>query len=357
MTEASPLEGLLVVDLTRMLPGAVLVRSLVDLGARVVKVEDPNGGDALRSASPLVNGVGACFATFFRGVESVALDLRTPHGASSVRALAARADVLLESFRPGTLARFGLAAEELTSANPRLVVCSMPGFSAGSANAGRAVHDLNAAALCGFFDGLPPEALPQIQLADVSTGLLALSSVLAALLARERTGKGARLEQPLAAGPLPFLAWSLAAASAGGVPLDGRLSSGAAPEYRRYRCADGVELAVAALEPKLQRAVLEMLGAQTNFADAPLEALFLSRSSGEWLLRAREAGLPITRVNSAASALEDEDLAPLLAGVPGTPLRAPGPFLPSFPPRALAPAPALGAHTAAVVSELGPRGT
>ena len=95
-----------------------------------------------------------------------------------------------------------------------------------------------------------------------------------------------------------------------------------------------------------------MLGAQTNFEDAPLEALFLSRPSAHWLERARAAGLPVTRVNTARAALEDEDLAPLLAGVPGSPLRAPGPFLASFAPRPLAPAPALGAHTAAVLSEL-----
>ena len=121
MSDALPLAGTLVVDLTRMLPGAVLVRCLVDLGARVVKVEDPNGGDALRHAPPLVDvegagRMGAGFATFFRGVESAALDLRTERGAAAARALAARADVLVESFRPGTLARFGLDPERLRAA-------------------------------------------------------------------------------------------------------------------------------------------------------------------------------------------------------------------------------------------------
>ena len=102
MSARRPLDGVLVVDASRMLPGAVLVRTLVDLGARVVKVEDPAGGDVLRGTPPLVDGLGAAFLAFFRGTESVALDLRTPAGAAGLRRLARNADVLVESFRPGT---------------------------------------------------------------------------------------------------------------------------------------------------------------------------------------------------------------------------------------------------------------
>jgi alpha-methylacyl-CoA racemase len=357
MSESSPLplDGILVLDLTRMLPGAVLVRTLVDLGARVVKIEDPNGGDPLRSAPPLVGDVGAGFLTFFRGVESVALDLRQRDGAAAARALAARADVVLESFRPRTLARWELDPEALLAASPRLVVCSLPGFASRSAEAGRAVHDLNAAALSGFLEGLEPGGLPRVQLADVGTGLLGAASVLAALLLRERTGKGGVVEQPLVTGPLPFLTWTLAAASIGGAPADGRLFAGA-PEYRRYRASDGVELAVAVLEPKLARALLEMLGLPSDFA-ADADALagrFAQRPGAEWLALAREAGLPITRINTAASALVDPDLEPLLEDVSGTPLRAPGPFLPTWPrPRDLAPAPRLGEHTESVLAKFG----
>jgi len=322
-----PLEGVLVLDLTRMLPGAVLVRTLADLGARVVKVEDPNGGDPLRSAPPLVGELGAGFLAFFRGVESVALDLRSAGGAAAARALAARADVVLESFRPRTLARWGLDPAELLAANPRLVVCSLPGFASRSPETARAVHDLNAAALSGFLEGLPDGGLPRVQLADVGTGLLAAASVLAALLLRERTGRGGLVEQPLVWGPLPFLTWALTAASAGGAPADGRLFAGRA-EYRRYRCSDGVEVAVAVLEPKLRRALNDVLGLPNESGGGDLADRFARRPASEWL-------------------------APLLEEVPGTPLRAPGAYLPTWPrSRTLAPAPRLGEHTAKVLAEL-----
>src|SRR5690606_8046221 len=124
-----PLAGTVVVDVSRMLPGAVLARCLLDLGARVIKVEDPGVGDLMRHAPPLIDGVGAGFIAFFRGAESVGLDLRTPAGAAALRRLAAGADVLIESFRPGTMARFGLPEAELLADNPRLVLCSLPGFS------------------------------------------------------------------------------------------------------------------------------------------------------------------------------------------------------------------------------------
>src|SRR5439155_655181 len=219
--------------------------------ARVVKVEDPNGGDAMRTAPPLVDGVGAGFLAFFRGVESAALDLRTPRGAAAVRALAGRADVLVESFRPGTLERWGLSPASL------------------------------------------------------------------------------------AAGP-----------AAGGLFSGPR-------EYRRYRCADGAELAIAALEPKLWRGLVELLGLPADSGADALAARFAERESSAWLEGARARGLPVSRVNDARAALQEADLAPLLGRVPGAPLVAPERWLVGFAPRTLTPAPALGAHTEALLAELG----
>jgi alpha-methylacyl-CoA racemase len=113
-----PLAGITVIDVSRMLPGAVLVRSLVDLGARVIKIEDPRSGDLMRLAPPLVGGIGVGFCVYFRGTESVGLDLRDADGAAALRLLARKADVLIESFRPGTMDRYGLATASLRADNP-----------------------------------------------------------------------------------------------------------------------------------------------------------------------------------------------------------------------------------------------
>ncbi len=166
-----PLEGTIVLDLSRMLPGAVTARLLLDLGARVVKIEEPGAGDPLRAAPPLVGGVGAGFCALYRGAESVALDLRDPADAAAVRKLARSADVLLESFRPGTLERWDLGPRRLLERNPALVVCALSAFGAEPSLATRVGHDLNFLALSGLLDLLGSEAPPPVQIADVVTGL------------------------------------------------------------------------------------------------------------------------------------------------------------------------------------------
>ncbi|HEY8378298.1 MAG TPA: CoA transferase [Nannocystis sp.] len=216
-----PLAGTVVVDVSRMLPGAVLARCLIDLGARLIKIEDPHTGELLRHTPPLVDGTGAGFHAFFRGAESVGLDLRTPDGAAALRKIAQRADVLVESFRPGTMARYGLPEDQLLAESPRLVLCSLPGF----ADSSKVGHDLNFTGLTGLLRSLRDEGIVGLQLADVTSGLLACSSILAALLRRARTGRGGRLQQPLLTGPLPFLTWAFAehglghAGAAAGAPL------------------------------------------------------------------------------------------------------------------------------------------
>ena len=144
-----PLAGLVVLDASRMLPGAVLARVLLDLGARVVKVEAP-GGDPMRAVPPRVDGVGAGFRALLAGAESVALDLADPAGAEALRRLALGADVLVESFRPGTMETWGLGWAALAALNPRLVYGSLPAFAGGCA--GRVGHDLDLAARSGLLE-------------------------------------------------------------------------------------------------------------------------------------------------------------------------------------------------------------
>jgi crotonobetainyl-CoA:carnitine CoA-transferase CaiB-like acyl-CoA transferase len=364
MSDMLPLSGTVVLDLSRMLPGAVLARTLIDLGARLIKIEEPQTGDPMRLAPPFADGTGAGFQAFYRGAESVVLDLKSPAGAEALRSLVARADVLVESFRPGTMGRWGLSAEGLQTLNPALTICSLSGFGAE----GGVGHDLNLQAFSGLLASLPGEGIPGIQIADVTTGILASSSILAALLLRTRTGRGSRLDQPLASAPLPFLTWAWANASAGGTGVLEHILAGESPSYQVYRCADGERIALGAIEPKFWKALVELLevpevassgmktGARGTEAIGILAERFARHPRDHWLSLATQRDLPLSAVNDLASAREE----PYYRGRTermtlegGGQLEAPGPYLEGWPRPLLSPAPALGAHTEAVFREFG----
>ncbi len=344
-----PLAGLIVLDCSRMLPGAVLARQLLELGGRLIKIEDP-GGDPMRHAPPLQDGIGAGFAALYRGAQSVTLDLRTEEGAAALRALARRSDVLIESFRPGTLARWGVGLGKLRAANPTLVTCSLSAYGGGD---DRPAHDLNITAASGMLSLLGGRGLPGVLLADVAAGMLAATSILAALLARHASGQGAHVEQPLAAALRPFLAWQTADHAAAGDGLIATHLSGACPAYRRYLCGDRRELAVAAVEPKFWTAWVELLGL-SELAGAGLDAgeegaraaaqvaAVLARAPRQhWLEVAAAAGVPVSPVLTLAEAV-----------AAATPQAAAQPLLTGLGMRPPAPPPALGEHTAAVLAEL-----
>jgi alpha-methylacyl-CoA racemase len=366
-TTALPLAGITVIDASRMLPGAILARTLIDLGVRLVKVEDPVFGDPLRHLPPFAGGVGASFAVLLGGAESVTLDLRSSSGAGALGRMTRHADVLVESFRPGTLARWGLAPERLLDVAPALIVCSLSGFGAAAADAVPA-HDLNFAGLTGALSMLG-DGVPGVQLADVGAALLASTAVLAGLFRRQRTGRGGHLDQPLITGPFPFLVWAWAEAAAGGGGMAETVMRGEAPCYHRYTCSDGLDVAVAALEPKFWAALVARLelpdlaglafatGGEGVEPVAKLGAVFAAHPRGHWLELAAREGLPITAVHSLAdlAASAPEHLAPWLNEAPlpdGGCLRVPGPFVPSLGAAPARPAPTLGQHTAAVLAEL-----
>ena len=370
MTDASlPLAGTLVLDCTRMLPGGVLMRMLLDLGARVIKVEEPGGGDPMRAAPPLIHGTGAGFASLFRGAQSLCLDLKKEEDASRLAALAKHADVLAESFRPDTMKAWGLGYDRLAAANPALVVCSLSGFGAEGPQSRGVGHDLNFAALAGALGSSPePRPLP-VPLADVAAGLLASSAVLAALLQRGRTGRGAFLDQPLSAAPLPFLLWPVAEAAAGGGGLWDHLSRGSLPAYRLYRCADGRSAALCALEPKFWAAFLDMVhlpelsglgldpGPEGRAAAECIQQAMASKPLAHWVDEAGARALPLSPVASLAEAASPASpLAPYMEATPapgGGTLRSPGPAVPSLGTTPATPAPALGQHTKDILREFG----
>ncbi len=354
-----PLRGTLVVDVTRMVPGAVLARMVVDLGARVLKIEDPSSGDPFRNTPPVdpASGAGAGFAAFYAGAESVCLDLRTEEGAAAMRALVRHADVLVESFRPGTMDGWGLGYERLSTLNPGLVYCSISGYGTRGPDAPKIGHDLNLSGVSGLLDFFPGEGIPQVPVSDVSGGMLAASAVLAALVGRHRTGRGCFIDQPLVLAANPFLSWPLADAAAGGGGLVDTMLKGVCPAYGVYTCADGRKVALCALEPKFWESFVAMLGME-DLAGAALDAgpagrkaakrvaeAMAKASSVHWLEEGERRGLPLSPVNAF-----EEARAGFWARRAGA--GALSPYLPSFG-GVEGRAPGLGEHTRSVLREFG----
>jgi crotonobetainyl-CoA:carnitine CoA-transferase CaiB-like acyl-CoA transferase len=383
----APLAGITVLDVTRMLPGAVLMRNLVDLGARVIKVENPQGGEILRHLPPLIDGLGAGFITFFRGVESVCLDLRKKAHATVFRRLAARADVLVESFRADTMARWGLDLASLRAENRTLVTCSLSGYGRHGDWQRIAGHDLNFCALAGLLDMLPGGGsaggvgrtdgdryggadIPRIQPADICSALLALSAVLTALWMRERSGQGRHIEQPLAAGGLPLMTWAWADAAAGGGGILDNLLGGACPCYRLYACGDSKRVAVGAIEPKLWNELMDMLdlshlhdrgqtvGAEGARVVAEVEKALARRPRDFWVRKAAARGLPLTPVHTVQQGVaaryyrENGLLEEVPTSEAGTVAVGAAPHLRALAVSPQRRAPALGEHTAAVLKEV-----
>ena len=297
---AQPLEGVLVVDLTRLLPGAFAARELRRLGARVVHVEPPEG-DPLRAAAP------AWDRALRAGIESVTCDLRTD--LPFARALCERADVVLEGFRPGVVEALGLDPSEL----PRSVVwCSLTGFGEHERHRSRAGHDLNYLGWAGVLEDTPA-TVPPLPVADLAAGALGVvTEVLAALLRRTATGRGGRLMVSMTHRSHALVDYRLR-----GDPVP-RLLTGGVACYRTYETADGRHLTVAALEPRFFLRLCELLGRpdlggrqyeedQERLA-AELAEVFASRSLETWLALFESEDVCVSPVATRAEA--HADLAP-----------------------------------------------
>lgn len=240
---ARPLTGLTVLDFTRVYSGPYATLLLSDLGAEVIKVEHPAGGDDSRSFGPLVGGTSGYFETLNRGKRSLAVDYRAPEGQALLRQLAAQVDVLVENFRPGQMARYGLDAETLRPACPRLVYVSINGFGSTGPAAGRGCYDVVAQAEGGLMGltGLPDLPLktgPAI--ADALSGLTAAVGLLGALWGRERSGVGAHVEVAMVDAVFACLENALAVYSVTGeVPArQGNADTVLAP-FDAFAAADG----------------------------------------------------------------------------------------------------------------------
>ncbi len=374
----SPLTGLRALDLTRLLPGPFAAQMLTELGAETLKIEEINGGDGGRTLPPLINGVGQGFLASNRGKRSAALNLKHPDGREALLRLVEHADILLEGFRPGVMARLDLSYETLLARNPRLIICALTGYGQNGPYEQRAGHDVNYLGYAGLLGSLArpgaPPPLPGPLFADIGGGaLMAVIGVLAALVARGVTGRGqvvdvAMLDGSLALAPVLFapLLHGLPEAAPGAAPLTGGL-----PGYNIYETADGRYVTLGALEPKFWAEFCQRVGrpeltahqiprddADRDATIGELAALFRTRTRAEWMALLADTDACFGPVNTLAEALADpqiqargvfargeaSDAAPMLRSVP---------LLSDTPARLLGGAPALGEHTAEALAEVG----
>ncbi len=378
-----PLEGLKVLDLSRLLPGGFCSLMLADFGADVIKVEDTGMGDYVRWSPPYYEGAdetarSALFLSLNRGKRSIRLDLKSERGKQVLLRLVREADVLLESFRPGVLDRLGVGYERLREENPGLVYCAITGYGQDGPNRGRSGHDMNYLGLNGVLgltgDADGPPAQSGAQIADVGGGgLMGVIGILVALRERERSGQGQLVDCSMFDGALSWLAMVAAAAFASG-RADRRgenMLAGAIICYRPYRCADGY-VTLGALEPKFWNAFCQGVGRddlRDHAFDRPgsdahreVEAIFARRTREQWhrfacendcclepvldldevleseLVRAREMVIELVQPG-AEQTVKLLGMPIKLSRTPGDPTRAPGP--------------ALGDHTEEVLAEAG----
>lgn len=263
---SGPLDGILVVDLTRLLPGPVATMMLKTLGARVIKVETTTAPDMLRFLPPHKDRVNVAFAALNQGKESVVLDLNSEEGAGVLQRLCSKADILLTSARKPWMEARGLSFESLQERNAKLIYCTLGSYRAGSEREQLGGHDINFLAVSGLAQLLGQSApvLPQVQLADLGGAQNAVICLLAALLERGRTGRGRELHLSLEEGcdPYTHLARELSR-YAPQLTSVGPLS-GESPVYRFYRCSDGKSIALGAIEPKFQTRLREILPIPTS---------------------------------------------------------------------------------------------
>ena len=258
---ANPLlEGLRVLDCSRLLPGPFCTLYLAQLGAEVIKIEEPDGGDYTRAMSPEL------FELVNRGKKSVTLDLRQPDDVEAFKRLAAEADVVVDSFRPGVMDRLGCGYEDLRAVNPKLVYAALTGYGQSGPYRDRAGHDMNYLSYAGVLDQIGsaggPPVQPNVQIADLAGGALTCAiGILSAVIGARASGHGAFVDVGMQDGSLALQAVALSTLRSLGrtQPRGEGMLSGALPNYNLYRCRGGGYIAVGALEPKFFQNLLVAL--------------------------------------------------------------------------------------------------
>jgi crotonobetainyl-CoA:carnitine CoA-transferase CaiB-like acyl-CoA transferase len=373
-----PLDGITVLDLTRLLPGAVATMTLGDFGADIIKIEEPGLGDPARQSRAGIKQPGAYFLATNRNKRSIAINLKQPAGRQIFLELANKADVIVEGFRPGVMDRLGIGYEILKKLNPRLVYCAITGYGQDGPYRGNAGHDINYISIAGLLgvngmtDG--PPVIPGVQIADLAGGSMhAVIGILLALQARERTGEGQMVDVSMMDGSLAMMFVPFAAYLANGAqPQRGAQGlSGRYACYQVYQTKDGRFLALGALEPKFWVNACRVLGREDlidiQFVDdeqreciRALSDIFQTKTAHEWLAAFEGVDTCLALVKDVEEMFDDpqvkhrgliaeidhpesgkiKQIAPTvkLSGTPGE-MRSPPPLL--------------GEHTSEVLRELG----
>jgi len=369
MSRAGPLAGIRILDLTRLLPGPVATLHLADLGAEVIKIEDPQVGDYARTLGTGQGADSAYFRMINRNKQGLRLDLKKPEGVEVFKRLASTADVIVESFRPGVMDKLGVGYAVIAALNPRIAYCSISGYGQDGPYKDLAGHDINYLGYAGVLDqigcagGNP--AVPNFQIADLLGGALtAAMGILAAVVEAHRTGKGRYIDVSMTDSVLAHTYFTMLRLNDSGhsLPRGSDLLSGGLPCYGAYRCADGGHMAVGALEGKFWKICCEVLDHPEWVSrqwDASLRvevaAVFASRPRHDWAKRFAAVDCCVTPILTPEEALKNEQIV-----ARGMVLREDG--LTQFtPPLKMSefdfavrqPAPAAGQHNAAILAAAG----
>ena len=360
-----PLQGIRVLDLSRLLPGPYLTQLMADMGAEVIKVETPLAGDYARLAPPEM-GLGNLYETVNRGKKSLALNYRNPRGRELFLKLVVTADVVLEGFRPTIADKYRIGYEAVRAVKPDIVYCSLSGYGQEGTYQQRAGHDLNYMSIGGavglngrFGEGPIPYGMP---VADLSGGMLAAIAILGALVGRIRTGQGMYLDMALLDGVISWMTplalsahFSGLNVTAGTHPLLGGQAC-----FNVYETADKAYVSLAALEPHfwgdfcktLQRE--DLISRQFDPDLGPeLTKIFHTKTRAEWLVLFAEKDACVEPVNSIEEMLADPQVQArgYVRMEDGKPVGMHTPFV--FARRELTPAPALGSDSRALLREIG----
>lgn len=326
----TPLAGIRVLDLSRLLPGPYATLVLADLGAQVDKIEDTAGGDYLRVMPPHVTGgegteaTSSVFLALNRNKRSAVIDLKKPEAKAAFLRLVKTYDVLLETFRPGVLDRLGLSHATLLAEHPGLVICAISGYGQTGPLSQRAGHDLNYIARAGVLgqqgppDGAP--TLPGFQLADISGALYAVIGIASALFERTRTNRGGVVDVAMVETAMPFAIAGFGLLFGQQPPARGNEAlTGAIAPYQTYTTKDGRAMTLASLEPKFWLQFCAGIGREPDMSDlmpgehqaalkGHLAGVFAAKTLAEWMQFASERDCCLEPVLTPEEAMSDPHL-------------------------------------------------
>jgi len=373
----APLDGLRVLDLSRLMPGPLCTMILGDLGADVIKVEQPEIGDYARSAPPLLGNTGSAFLMLNRNKRSITLNLKKAEGQEILRKLAAKADVFVESYRPGVAERLGVGYQAISQVNERIIYCSISGFGQSGPYRDLVGHDLTYTAYSGAIgatgskDG--PPVIPAIQVSDIQAAMYATIAITAALYRREKAGKGEFIDISLMDAAVASMIMPMSFHLAGeSIERGSSFLSGGAPFYNIYETADRKYVAIAPLEPKFWIELCSVLRlekyqdkqltseAEANRIREDLAGIFRQKTRDEWVKILNEREIPCAPIYDVREVLADphvrsrkmifemETEAFGRLNQLATPIR-----VSHSPLTAKSPPPRLGEHTLQILQELG----